>query len=364
MFMKTSPAAPRSLWGWGLNSNGELGIGTTANRSSPVQVGALTDWSSVVADRHGMAIKTDGTLWAWGMNQYGPCGLGDTVYRSSPVQVGALTNWSKVAVANGSSRNTLAIKTDGTLWAWGRNSQGQSGLGDVTARSSPVQVGALTTWAQVAAGYAHSLAIKTDGTLWAWGNTHRYGAPGLGYANPGFSSPVQVGALTTWSQVVCGLDWTAAIKTDGTLWTWGRNNMGQLGLGDTTNRSSPVQVGALTTWAKVSAGAIHAMAIKTDGTLWGWGYNNYCGALGLGDTTNRSSPVQVGALTTWSQVGAGLRHTVALRENGTLWTWGAGPVGQLGLGAFYYKSSPTQVGALTTWAAVAAGYKAAFAIKN
>ena len=198
-----------------------------------------------------------------------------------------------------------------TLWTWGYNVQGQLGLGDTTARSSPVQVGALTTWSSVAAGFYHTTAIKTDGTLWAWGYNVQ-GQLGLG-DTVNRSSPVQVGTLTTWSSVANGAYHTTALTTSGTLWTWGYNAQGQLGLGDAINRSSPVQVGALTTWSSVANGIFHTTAITTSGTLWAWGYNAK-GQLGLGDTTDRSSPVQVGALTTWSSVAGGGRSTTAIRS--------------------------------------------------
>ena len=166
-------------------------------------------------------------------------------------------------------------------------------------------MGTLTTWLSATAGAGASLAIKTDGTLWAWGYNY-YGQLGDG-TNVSKSSPVQVGTLTTWSSVSTGgytLGSTLAIKADGTLWAWGHNGTGQLGLGDGAWRSSPVQVGALTTWSKVYAGAYHTLAIKTDGTLWAWG-DNTRGELGQGDNTTRYSPVQVGSMTYWSSASSG-----------------------------------------------------------
>nr|QMP83622.1 MAG: hypothetical protein [Caudoviricetes sp.] len=152
-----------SLWSWGGNfrvvADGRLGLGDITHRSSPVQVGTLTNWSLVAGGQyHSLATKTDGTLWSWGRNSYGELGLGDTSARSSPVQVGTLTNWSLVV---GGFYHSIAIKTDGTLWGWGQNAYGQLGLGDTTHRSSPVQVGLLTNWSLVAAGSNHSLAIQT-----------------------------------------------------------------------------------------------------------------------------------------------------------------------------------------------------------
>ena len=290
-------------------------------------------------------------LFTWGNNSNGQLGLGNTTYRSSPNQVGALTTWSKIAGGGaGGGTHTIAVKTDGTLWTWGMNGSGQLGIGGATSYSSPKQVGALTTWSKIAAGRAYTVSVKTDGTLWTWGDNN-VGQLGLGNIT-NYSSPKQVGALTTWLAISGGgYSHTIAVKTDGTLWTWGRNTEGQLGLGNTTGRSSPVQVGALTTWSTVAAGYAHTIAVKTDGTLWTWGRNDR-GQLGLGDTTYKSSPNQVGSLTTWSKVSAGAHHSISVKTDGTLWTWGRNNDGQSGLGNTTYYSSPKQVGALTTWSLV------------
>jgi len=183
---------------------------------------------------------------------------------------------------SGGYNHTLATKTDGTLWSWGYNGGGQLGVGDITNRSSPVQVGALTTWATIAGGNGTSIAIKTDGTLWSWGD-NTYGNLGLGNTT-NYSSPKQVGALTNWLTMRMGNTSrnTIATKIDGTLWSWGININGVLGLGNITNYSSPKQVGALTTWLNISAGAYFTIATKTDNTLWAWGANFY-GQLGLGE---------------------------------------------------------------------------------
>ena len=309
--------ATGGLYMWGQNSNGKLGLGDTADRSSPVQVGALTTWLQVSTSYHStLAVKTDGTMWAWGQNSYGKLGLGDTASRSSPVQVGALANWAIVSVGQ---FHAVAIKTDGTFWAWGYGAFGCLGLNNTTSFSSPVQVGALTNWSRIQeTGRIWTIARKTDGTMWSWG-FNAYGQ--LGQNNTTYrSSPVQVGALTTWSTVTGGYGTGFAIKTDGTLWSFGRNNHGQLGINayGADNRSSPVQVGALTTWRSISQNggdsSAPVIATKTDGTLWSWGRNQY-GQLGHSDTTNRSSPVQVGALTTWPSApsASGRRAALAIK---------------------------------------------------
>ena len=200
-------------------------------------------------------------MWSWGANDSGQLGQNNTTYRSSPVQIGSLATWSQVTSAQSAC---FAIKTDGTLWSWGSNSYGLLGLNDAgygTGRSSPVQVGALTNWLKISSGSGHCLAIKNDGTLWAWGNN----ASGrLGINNTSNrSSPVQVGALTTWLEISGSSNFSLAINTSGNLLTWGSNSDGYLGLGDTANRSSPTQVGSLTSWVRLAqCNSVAAFAIK------------------------------------------------------------------------------------------------------
>ena len=340
------PPSPIYLWTWGNNAYGQLGLGDTTNRSSPVQVG-FSSWLSV---SDSMAIRSDGTLWAWGKNPNGRLGLGDTANRSSPTQVGALTNWTVVKSQYGYDTGpTIAIKSDGTLWAWGANAYGQLGLGDTANRSSPVQVGALTTWSSGTISVRGVLAVKTDGTLWAWGQNY-FGNLGLDNAT-NYSSPKQVGALTDWININGALN-PVSVKANGTLWSWGRNNSGQLGLGDTTVRSSPTQIGSDTNWAyATSARQGQTFAVKTDGTMWSWG-RNYGGSLGLGSSNSSlaySSPKQIGALTNWSRVSTGRFNVHAIKTNGTLWSWGANYSGMSGLGNTTEYRSPKQVGSLTTW---------------
>ena len=341
------PIVYQEFWMWGQNDAGQLGLGDTTDRSNPTQVGAV-GWTLANIGTYGChqigAIKTDGTLWMWGANNAGQLGQCDTTDRSSPVQVGALTTWEKISTGGViATSHTLAIKTDGTLWAWGKNGVGELGTGNTTSRSSPVQVGALTDWASVSVGASStSFAIKTDGTLWNWGSTS-LGKSGRGPGVSNVSSPVQVGSDTNWSVVICGGNNSIALKTDNTMWTWGQGAEGRLGDGGTSNQSAPVQIGAAV-WSKVSATqGGWGSATRTDGTLWTWG-KGASGRLGLGNTTYYSSPVQVGALTTWDSPSCGDSSGGCLKTDGTIWAWGYNGNGQIGDNSTTNTSSPVQAG--------------------
>jgi alpha-tubulin suppressor-like RCC1 family protein len=349
-----------SLFGIGLNNFGQIGDTTLVSRSSPVQVfGGGVDWKQVSGGAsNSAAIKTDGTLWTWGRNANGQIGDNTSSTRSSPVTTtGGGTNWQQVS-AGLNSFFTSAIKTDGTLWTWGQNTFGALGDGTSTVRSSPVTTtGGGTNWRQVSGGQYHCAAIKTDGTLWAWGR-NASGQLGTSTATSINTSPITTsGGGSTWKQVASGANHTAAIKTDGTLWTWGENTFGTLGDGTASSRSSPVTTsGGGTNWKQVACGNGHTAAVKTDGTLWTWGYNQFF-RLGDGTSSDRSSPVTTtGGGTNWKQVAAGNFHTVAIKTDGTLWSCGYNATGCLGDNTSSSRSSLVQpVGAYNNWKQVAAG---------
>ncbi len=354
-----------TLWGWGANALGKIGVGDIVARIVPTPISS-DSWSFIASgSQDTFAIKTDGSLWGWGSNVGGINGqLGDNsiVSRSSPVAIGTLTNWAKVST--GSYRSS-AIKTDGTLWGWGQNDTTTRLVGDntATARSSPIQIGTLTNWASLPVVNigTHTGAITTTGQLWMWGaNT-----TGLLGDNTVVtrSSPTQVGTLTNWATLSVGQNHAAAVKTDGTLWAWGTGTSGQLGDNTATTKSSPVQVGSLTNWATIATGQTHSLATKTDGTLWTWGLGTL-GQLGDNTATTKSSPVQVGSLTNWAQVGAGSYFSTALKTDGTLWSWGSNINSQLGLGDFTNRSSPTQVGNVNTWTKLASSTATTFVLKT
>ena len=315
------------LWVWGRNSCGALGDNSLVNESSPVQtISAGTNWKQVdAAAFHSGAIKTDGTLWLWGSGFSGRLGNNAIVNASSPVQtISGGTNWKQLSIYGDSS---AAIKTDGTLWLWGRGDYLPNNLsGTANNRSSPVQtISGGTNWKQVSLGYFHGTSIKTDGTLWTWGSASG-GRLGNNCNTINMSSPVQtISGGTDWKQVSAGREHTAAIKTNGTLWLWG-GNTGNLGDNTTINRSSPVQtVSGGTNWKQVKISS----AIKTDGTLCIWG-----GA-------RISSPVQtISGGTNWRETAS----YAAIKTDGTLWFHRTNSNGNGGVGnnSTIAISSPVQ----------------------
>jgi alpha-tubulin suppressor-like RCC1 family protein len=350
------------LWTWGSGGSisfpGQLGNNSTTNRSTPVTTFAGgTNWKQVSAvGGHTSAIKTDGTLWIWGSNNYGQLGTNDTINRSTPVTTFAGgTNWKQVSSAN---IHTAAIKTDGTLWTWGRNVFGQLGINNAVNRTTPVTTFAGgTNWKQVSCGFDHTAAIKTDGTLWIWGRGDS-GRLGDNNATTQKNTPVTTFAGgTNWKQVSTGGDFTAAIKTDGTLWVWGGGSPGQLGNNSIANKVTPVTTFAGgNNWKQVIASSVHTAAIKTDGTLWSWGQGSN-GKLGTNDTIDRSTPVTTFAGgTNWKQVSSGGNSTAAIKTDGTLWSWGLGTSGQHGTNDIISRSTPvTNFAGRTNWKQVISG---------
>jgi alpha-tubulin suppressor-like RCC1 family protein len=361
-------AAPR-IYLWGDNTYGRGALGFASNYvQSPTQLGSSTDWSMLKCGpgQNTGAIKTNGTLWMWGFNRFdGRLGLNNIIDIASPAQVGATTNWSTVELA---SSGTMALKTDGTLWSWGN---GIVVLIPYGQRSSPVQIGSNTNWSKISVGQSQSFGIKTDGTLWCWGGGTgpQFGSFGdnRGGNSSAFNttSPKQVGTNTDWSLVNTSYHSSFAIKTDGTLWSWGKNTSGQLGQNNIIHRSSPTQIGSNTNWSKLASGRDNTFAIKTDGTLWAWGAGGL-GQLGTNDQVSKSSPTQVGTANNWIDVATNngsTAFTFATRgkkfsnTSGNLFVWGhPGADRQLGLsGDTAAKSSPVQLGSFDSWSVPSCG---------
>jgi len=345
------------LWLWGRNQHGQIGDNSTDNKSSPVQtISGGFNWKKISSKGYFCAgIKTDGTLWTWGDNTYGALGDNSTIDKSSPIQTIAYgDNWKDISSSGGFMG---AIKKDGTLWMWGENAFGELGDNTLVKKSSPVQtIAGGSNWKQISVGSFSSAAIKTDNSLWVWGS-NSYGVLGDN-TTVDKKSPVQTTSYgTDWKQVSCGSYHIAAIKNNGTLWAWGQNTSGQLGDNTTSSRSSPVQTIAMgNTWSQVACGNSHTIAKKTDGSLWLWGNNSY-GQLGINSVTNKSSPIQTIAYgTDWQEISAGDLTTGAIKTDGTIWCWGDNTYGQLLDNTTIHKSSPIQIIATgTLWYYISVG---------
>lgn len=449
------------LWAWGDNFHGQLGNGTQSASFVPIQVGTDEDWLFVSAgSMHNLALKADGTLWAWGDNSYGQLGDGTYNMHLTPQQVGSANDWISVSAG---STHSLALKADGTLWAWGNNGNGQLGDGSNAPSNIPIQIGSGNTWAKIAAGGYFTLAAKVDGTVWSWGN-NAYGQLGDGTTN-NHASPAQISGLTDcrtlvagetnsfvieangqmfrfgdnsysqlgdgtttsrstptllacpsgsgWVTVAPGIYHTVAIGNDGMLYAWGNNAYGQFGNGLTASSATPLAVATAfnqvavtagyahtmvllsdghvwgngynvqgelgngsnidswwrtdlrpptTAWVKVSSGYGQTVALRDNGTLWSWGYNA-SGELGIGNNTSQYSPVQIGTDNDWVSIAAGSTHTLATKANGTLWATGSNILGALGDGTFTNQNVFIQITATHDWASVTAGEEYSFAIK-
>jgi alpha-tubulin suppressor-like RCC1 family protein len=344
-------------WTWGSNSDGQLGTSNVTNRSSPVrEITSSCNWLQLRAGvATSMGLKQDSSLWLWGNNVCGQLGDNTVTSKSSPVrEITSSTTWCQI----GTSFYTMSgVKSDGSLWAWGKNTYGQVGDNTIVNKSSPVrEISSSATWCQTSPGYSHTAALKTDGTLWGWGNN---GTGQLGTCNlSNRSSPVrEISSSTNWCQVSAGLYGTLALKTSGTLWGWGSNECGKFGNNSTSNVSSPVQeISSSTTWCQTSAGFAHSIALKTTNTLWAWGCNA-CGALGDNSTVSRSSPIQEAtSATNWCQVTAGFGRSGALTTASTLWMWGNNNCGQLGNNSTTRSLLPIrEISSSSSWSEVSIG---------
>ena len=331
------------IWAAGYNDYGQLGTGGTVKQHAFVQV--AFDGKNIVAvaagGTHSAAITDSGELWTWGYNDDGELGIGDTTDRHAPVKVSV--NGQKIVAVAAGFWHTAAITDSGELWKWGYNSNGQLGIGGTTNRHAPVKVSANgQKIVAVAAGRLHTAAITDSGELWTWGYNSD-GQLGIGDTTDRHA-PVKVSVHgQKIVAVAAGGYHTAAITDSGELWTWGYNSNGQLGIGGTTNRHAPVKVSVNgQKIVAVAAGRDHTAAITDSGELWTWGYNSI-GQLGIGGTTNRHAPVKVSVNgQKIVAVAAGRDHTAAITDSGELWSWGYNGNGRLGIGDTTNRHSPVK----------------------
>ncbi|TFW25756.1 RCC1 domain-containing protein [Duganella callida] len=340
--------ADGKLYSWGSNIRGQLGDGSSTGHNTPVTVAGNSNiWKQVaVGEQFAVAIRTDGTLWAWGFNLNGQLGDGSNNDSPVPKQIGSDKTWTFVAAGK---RHVAALKTGtGTtpvtaLYTWGSNANGQLGDGTTIDKNKPTLVSTGTTatsWLAVAVGDNHTVAIQKDQTLWAWGDNSAGQIGNGATSSTAVSAPVQIGTAQ-WVLVAAGSMHTLAIKSDNTLWAWGQGGDGQVGNNGQGVVTAPVQIGTNNNWARVAGGVSHSVGVQNDGTLWAWG-SNAEGQLGTGGTDSLF-PVQVGTLNTWKAVSAGAAHTAAMNADNTLWTWGRNADGQLGNGSNTLSSVPVKV---------------------
>ncbi len=322
--------ADSSLWAWGKNDLGQVGIGTDSRgQLIPAKTHVLNKVFSVKGGQdHVLGLNEDGTVWAWGNNAVGSLGNGTTSHVNTlePVRVPGLSGIVSIAAGFGPS---FAIQADGTVWAWGYNA-GQHGDGtDSNINTLPHQVPLYYGAKAIETGKGYSFALMPDGTVWASGiNVDGY----LGNGTFNFSNvPVQVTGLSDIVAISGKKYHAMALKSDGTVWTWGANYAGQLGNGTTTNSPVAIQVPGLTGVVAIAAGNAHSLVLKDDGTIWGWGKNDL-NQLADGTDTDRSTPVRVSQLTNVAQIACGDYHSLALTSDGTAWGWGFNGSGMLGDG--------------------------------
>lgn len=338
-----------SLWTWGGNGNGQLGDPSKSplsNFPNPAQIAVGTFYSSIAAGaQHTLALKSDGSLWAWGRNNYYQLGINSNLYdQQAPIQVPSSTPYTYSAASAGYN-HSIALQTDGTLWAWGDNTYGQVG-NNSTATLQPIPVFIGFGFSAISAGFYHNVALKADGSLWVWGfnGNGQLGDPTLTQQR----TPKQIMVGTTFSAIAAGGNYTIALQTDGSLWAWGDNTYGQIGNNTTINQTTPVMIG--TGYVAIAAAATHTLALRADGSLWAWGSNSY-GQLGINDNTvvNKLTPTRVG-LGIYSLIGAGHSSSYAsyaAKADGSVYVWGRNLYGQLGLGDTTNRSSPTVLSGFT-----------------
>ena len=327
-----------TAWCWGRNNFGQLGDGSRSPRSTPVRVGADSDWESIsTSGSTTCGVRSGGTLWCWGLDNFGQLGVGRGAPRLVPVRVGTGANWATVSA---SWFHTCGTRVNGSLWCWGQNRLGQLGDGTTTVRAYPTRVGTGRDWASVTAGGFHTCGTRADGTAWCWGQ-NAFGQLGTRDVSP-HSSPVRVGTLATWVQLSAGWAHTCGVTAEGAASCWGLNNGGQLGDGSRSLRLGPVPVSGDRIWTSISTGDASTCGLDNTGSAYCWGSNRY-GQLGDGSSETRMVPTLVSSEHPWLSVDAGWFHACGDLGTGDTSCWGNNEAGQVGNGTQVDQPVPEEV---------------------
>ena len=357
-----------TVWTCGDNSYGQLGNGSDVMLTgTPVRVYGLTGVTAISAGwYHTVALKSDGSVWSWGRNNYGQLGDGTTVNRSTPVRVLGVSGVNAIAAGG---LHTVMMKSDGTLWSCGCNMEGELGYGTLDyyqAYPFPAKVTVISDVAAFDAGNEYTVVLKKDGTVWSWGNAS-FGHLGNGDDKPFYckTTPVQASGLSGVKAIAAKFDHTVALKTDGTVWAWGKNYTGQIGNGECQTDSflTPVQVSGINDVKAITTGGRHTVAVKSDGTLWGWGDdgNSEFGDVG-GVGYYVCSPRQISGFNNAASVSAGYMHTLVTRTDGSVCACGSNIYGQLGNGTTCIKPNPIEVAGISQAVGIAANGRYSIAI--
>lgn len=325
-----------NLWAWGYNEKGQLGDGTTINKTSPTKIETDINFVQLSAgDHHSAGIDNEGKLWVWGINSFGALGDGTGENKSKPQKILEDKTFSKVIA---SDYSTLAINNNNEIWLCGENygkiyENSNSGSREMKKLDFKIEFSTISA-------YNHYLYLDNQKKLWSWGYNMR-GQLGDGTTTDK-KSPVQIKSEIQFSQVSAGDRFSLAIDCDGNLWSWGKNDCGQLGGGTTTDKTSPEQIKTETKFKQISAGGNHCLAIDNEGNLWSWG-RNYRGQLGDGTTIDKTSPIRVMEGIKFKKIYTRQSSSLALDINGNLWSWGANSYGQLGDGTTIERHTPVQI---------------------
>jgi alpha-tubulin suppressor-like RCC1 family protein len=331
---------PRSC---GFNNYGQLGDGSTIDKTTAANVGTLTGIIDVdCGGSHSLFLQNNGNVWASGWNIGGSLGDGSTIDRSNPVQV----NISNVKLVSAGRINSLFLKNDSTVWVCGNNWYGSLGLGTSSMVTNPVQVNSLTGMVSVSSGGMptvgdFSLFLKRNGTVWSCGY-NVYGSLGTGTTSTEEHTPVLINGLSNVKAISAGGLHSLFLKNDGTVWACGSNSSGQTGINGYSVVNTPMQIASLSNIIAIEAGYYHSLFLKNDGTVWACG-SNFKGQLGDGTVSSNTVPVQVSSLSSITEIAAGETHSMFLKSDGTVWVCGSNGNGELGVGLINANPQPTAV---------------------